>query len=426
MKHLAFLSAATAALMLAACGDQPPAERAEPAPAPAPSRAPAPGQDTADAPDAEAPAGETAAPSAAAGGAATGRTIRVVGASTLFPFSTAVAENFGARSGFRTPVVEGTGTGGGMNLFCAGVGQRHPDMTGASRPMLETEFALCQRNGVTEITEMMVGYDGIVLANAVTGPEVNEIDLHELFLVLAARIPMPVDADGQPLFGEDGRMRDGGDFTAIEGYACDAFIANPFGRWSDVDSALPRERIEVIGPPPTSGTRDAFVEIAMQGGARQIDCMEELRASDRGQFSEVTSRIREDGAWIDGGENDNVIVQTIAQSPAQFGIFGYSFLEQNSDRIKGVPISGVQPEYDLISSGEYPISRSMFFYVKNQHVGVVPGMAEFVEEFVSEEAFGPFGYLAERGLIALPDEMRDAERENAMSLTPMTGARTHD
>lgn len=406
MNAPALVSAAClAALALAACERDP----VEPSPYSGGER-PMPAPET--------PGSDAAAP-ATAGGAMAGRTIRVVGSSTVYPFSTATAENFGARSGFRTPVVEGTGTGGGMNLFCAGVGQRHPDMTGASRRMLASEYDLCRRNGVDSITEILIGYDGVVMANSVDGPEVRDLTLPSIFLALAAEIPMPVDADGEALFDARGRPLQGRDFTDIVGYACDAFIPNPFGRWSDIDPNLPRERIEVIGPPPTSGTRDAFVELGMHEGARGIDCLAEMEQADAGRFGQTASRVREDGAWIDGGENDNVIVQTIAQTPGQFGIFGYSYLEQNSDRIRGVAINGVMPEYDLISDRTYPISRSMYFYVKNQHVGVVPGMAEFVEEFVSDEAFGPFGYLADRGLVAMPEDERIRVREESAAMTPM-------
>ncbi|MCC5981587.1 MAG: substrate-binding domain-containing protein [Oceanicaulis sp.] len=346
--------------------------------------------------------------------------IRISGSSTVFPFTTAASENFGATSGFRTPVVESTGTGGGMNLFCAGVGLRHPDITGASRRMLPSEFELCRRNGVREITEIPIGYDGIVITRAAGTPTID-FERKELYLALAATIPMPVDADGEPVFNANGEPKTGRDFNDVAAYSCDSFIPNPHRRWSDVSNDLPSDRIEVIGPPPTSGTRDSWIELAIQPGGRQIDCLDALRGSERNRFEEITSRLREDGAWIDGGENDNVIVQTVANSGTAFGVFGYSYLEQNTDRLVAASIEGVEPDYDDISEGVYPVARSMYVYVKNQHVAAVPGIAEWVEELTSEDAFGPFGYLADRGLVALPESRRGSVRERARALTPMTG-----
>ena len=345
--------------------------------------------------------------------------LRIVGSSTVFPFVTTVAENFGARSGFPTPVVEATGTGGGMNLFCAGLGMSHPDFTAASRPMKASEFQLCQENGVTAITEIPIGFDGIVLGNSVDADPMS-IDKPDLFLALAARTPMPLNADGDPLLSEAGELLDGASFGEAARYSCEVFVDNPYERWSDINAALPSARIEVFGPPPTSGTRDAFVELDMIDGARRIACLGELEDSAPNRFDEIAARIREDGGWVDAGENDNTIVQTLANAPNSFGIFGYSFLEQNGDRIQAATIDGVLPTYDAISNGEYPGSRSLYLYVKVQHDGVVPGLVEFVEELTHEEAWGPFGYLSERGLIALPDQRRSATAAASQSLTPMT------
>lgn len=356
-----------------------------------------------------------------AGGAAIAQIrsdIRIVGSSTVFPFTTALAENFGARTQFPTPVVEATGTGAGMNQFCAGVGQQHPDMTGASRPMRPSEYQLCQSNGVTEITEVLLGYDGIVLGNSADMP-VMEIEKSQIFLALAATTPAPVDAEGEFLVDEDGAVLEGRTLRDAAGYSCARFIDNPYGRWSDIDAALPDQRIEVFGPPPTSGTRDAFLELGMFLGARQIACLDEMHDDDLARFEQIASRLREDGAWVDAGENDNAIVQTLSNTPTAFGVFGYSFLEQNGDRIHGSIVGGVEPTYDAISSGEYPISRSLFLYVKNQHVGVTPGMEAFIEEVTSEDAWGPFGYLADRGLVALPDARRAQAAERARALEPM-------
>ncbi|MHA6287527.1 substrate-binding domain-containing protein [Maricaulis sp. CAU 1757] len=322
--------------------------------------------------------------------------IRIVGSSTVFPFSTAAAESFGAKTQFSTPVVESTGSGGGFRLFCAGVGSEHPDITNASRRMKSSEYELCQSNGVRQITEVRIGYDGIVMGTAGDMYDGFDISLTQLWLALAAEVP----ADE----------------------TCSSFVANPNERWSDIDPTLPNTRIEVFGPPPTSGTRDAFVELGMEGGARGIDCLDELHDEDADRFGSIASRIREDGKWIDAGENDNAIVQTLSNTPTAFGVFGYSFLDQNSDRITGVLIDGVEPDYDNIADGSYPVSRSLFFYVKNQHANVVPGLVEYVAEFTSDDAWGEFGYLTSRGLIALPDAERAEIGEAARSLTAMTEA----
>ena len=361
------------------------------------------------------------APEEAAGGTAAsarGRGLRIVGSSTVFPFSTTVAENFGAKTEFPTPVVEATGTGGGMNLFCSGVGLDFPDITGASRPMKATEFQLCQENGVTGVTQIPIGFDGIVLGNSVDSDAMS-IERHDLFLALVAQTPTPVDADGAPIVDAAGSLLEGRSFAQTASYSCDSFIPNPFSRWSDVDPSLPNARIEVFGPPPTSGTRDAFVELDMLGGARGIDCLAAIEENDSRRFEQLAARIREDGAWVDSGENDNAIVQTLANAPFSFGLFGYSFLEQNGDRIQAASVDGVEPTYENISEGVYPGSRSLYVYVKNQHAGVVPGLEAFVEELTSDEAFGPFGYLAERGLIALPDARRAAVAAEARALTAM-------
>ncbi|WP_203291649.1 substrate-binding domain-containing protein [Maricaulis parjimensis] len=322
--------------------------------------------------------------------------IRIVGSSTVFPFSTAVAESFGARTEFSTPVVESTGSGGGFRLFCAGVGAENPDIVNASRRMRASEYERCQNNGVREITEVRIGYDGIVVGSANRDTEDMDLTLTQLWLALAAEVP----ADD----------------------SCSSFIANPYERWSDIDPSLPRQRIEVFGPPPTSGTRDAFVELGMQAGARGIDCMDALHDADGDRFEGIASRIREDGRWIDAGENDNAIVQTLVNTPDAFGVFGYSFLDQNHDRLHGVMIEGVTPEFEAISDGSYPVSRSLFFYVKNQHAAIVPGLREYVTEFTSEEAWGEFGYLTDRGLIPLHETERAAMHDAAVALTAMTHA----
>ena len=310
--------------------------------------------------------------------------IRIVGSSTVFPFSTAVAEQFGKTSSFSTPVVESTGTGGGMKLFCSGVGEDHPDMTNASRRMKKSEFEACTTNGI-DITEVKVGFDGIVIANAKGGPDLS-LSLEQLFLALAAEIP------------ESGKL-----------------VANPHKMWSDIDPSLPAQKIEVLGPPPTSGTRDAFVEIAMEGGCKTL-----AGAKDLGLTKKACHAVREDGVYIEAGENDNLIVQKLEANPAAFGIFGFSFLDQNADKLKGAMVDGTEPEFEEIAAGNYPVSRSLFFYVKQQHVGVIPGIKEFVTEFTSENAWGPDGYLIDKGLIPLPDADRAAMAKQAQGLQSLS------
>ena len=318
--------------------------------------------------------------------------IRIVGSSTVFPFSTAVAETFGRTTSFKTPIVESTGSGGGLKLFCSGVGVDHPDITNASRRIKKKEYDNCLANGVEDITEVKVGFDGIVLANAISGAE-YDLGRRQIYLALAREVPTS-DAD------------------------C-TMIANPNMKWSDIDASLPAAKIEMLGPPPTSGTRDAFEELGMQGGAREIACMADMRKSDKKAFKKVASEIREDGGYIEAGENDNLIVNKLTANPAGIGIFGFSFLDQNEDKVKGAKVGGVEPTFEAITDGDYPISRSLFFYVKNQHVGVIPGIGAYVEEFTSESAFGEDGYLADKGLIPLPEDNRSTIRTQALGFAKL-------
>ncbi len=310
--------------------------------------------------------------------------IRIVGSSTVYPFSTAVAEQFGKGGKFKTPVVESTGTGGGFKLFCAGIGEGHPDMTNASRAMNKSEFADCEKNGV-KITEVKIGYDGIVFANAKNAPVTN-INKGQIWLGLAKEVPV------------NGKL-----------------VANPYKNWSEIDKSLPNEKIEVLGPPPTSGTRDAFVELVMQDGCAEIPAAKEL-----GMTGAKCAAMREDGGWVDAGENDNLIVQKVVTTPTAFAVFGYSYLDQNSDKIKGANIEGVVPTFDNIASGKYKVSRPLFFYVKQNHVGSIPGIKEFVTEFSSEKAWGMDGYLSAKGLIPLPDAERKKSATAAQALAPFT------
>ncbi|HRK95820.1 MAG TPA: PstS family phosphate ABC transporter substrate-binding protein [Rhodospirillales bacterium] len=332
-------------------------------------------------------AGVVLASIAVAGTAHARDQIRVVGSSTVYPFTTRVAEEFGRTTKFATPIIESTGTGGGFKLFCSGTGVDTPDISNASRAIKKSEIESCTKAGVTGITEVKIGYDGIVLANSRQSPQMD-ITLEQLYRALAKDLP-------------DGK---GG------------FAPNPNAKWSDIAPSLPDSRIEVLGPPPTSGTRDAFVELAMEGGCKKIDAIAQLEKSEPDKFKAVCHGIREDGAYVEAGENDVLIVRKLEANPNAFGVFGYSFLEQNQDKIQGSKINGVADTYENISSGEYPISRSLFIYVKKPHVGVIPGLQEFVVEFTSDKASGPEGYLADKGLIALPDEEREKFQKVAKEL----------
>jgi len=307
--------------------------------------------------------------------------ITIVGSSTVYPFSTVVAETFGKKTDFKTPKVEATGSGGGMKLFCNGTGVEHPDITNASRRIKKSEFDMCQGNGVRDIIEMKVGYDGIVIANS-NNAEILALSLADIFLALAAEVPDP--AGGEKL------------------------VANPYTHWNEFNADLPAIEIEVLGPPPTSGTRDAFAELALEGGCNTFDFIKAMKDADKDMFKKVCHTIREDGAYIEAGENDNLIVQKLEANPDAVGVFGYSFLEQNSDKVQGATIDGVEPTFDAIADAEYPVSRPLFVYVKSAHIGVIPGIAEYLEEFTSEESWGEDGYLAEKGMIPMPEEERDS------------------
>ncbi len=311
-----------------------------------------------------------------AAGAATAREqIRIVGSSTVFPFSTAVAEQFGKTTNFPTPVVESTGSGGGLKLFCSGVGADTPDITNASRRMKAKEFNLCQENGVTDIVEAVVGFDGIVVANAIDAPTFD-ITREQLWLALAAAGPKPEN-------------------------------------WSDIDPSLPNEPIEVLGPPPSSGTRDAFEELVMEKGC-------EAAGKEKDFCKAEGMEIREDGAYVEAGENDNLIVSKLEANPAAVGVFGFSFLDQNSDAIKGANIDGVEPTFEAIADGEYPVSRSLYFYIKVAHVGVIPGIEEYAAEFTSDAAAGEEGYLADKGLIPLPEDLFLEDQQRVRNLELLT------
>lgn len=318
--------------------------------------------------------------------------VYVVGSSTVYPFATVVAERFGRGSNFKTPKIESTGSGGGLKLFCDGVGVDFPDVANSSRAIKQSEVDACAKNGVTEIVEVKIGYDGIVFANSLQATTMT-LSRRDIFLALAKQVPGKVD--GQ-------------------------LIENPYVTWADVNPELPASKIEVLGPPPTSGTRDAFVELAMEGGCETVPWINALKKSDSNAYKSVCHTIREDGAFIEAGENDNLIVQKLQANPSAFGIFGFSFLDQNKEKVKGAKIDGVAPSFDAIADGEYPVSRPLYFYVKKAHVDVIPGLRGYLREFTSERAWGEEGYLSDRGLIPMPDEERAVVAGNVRDLTPLS------
>ncbi|WP_414673567.1 substrate-binding domain-containing protein [Marinobacter sp. UBA2678] len=315
-------------------------------------------------------------------------TISIVGSSTVYPFATVVAERFGTKTDFSTPKLESTGSGGGLKLFCQGIGTQHPDITNASRRMKTSEFELCQSNGVKDITEFRIGSDGIVIASS-KNAENLELTLEQLFLALGSKVPVN---------GE--------------------WVANPNKNWSDVDSSLPNKPIRVMGPPPTSGTRDSFNELALAAGCDELPEAADLS---KDEHASICESVREDGVFIEAGENDNLIVQKLIGDAGMYGVFGYSFMEENSDRLQAATLNGKVPTAEAIAADEYPVARSLFFYVKKAHVGVVPGIQEYVSEFTSNAAMGQNGYLKDVGLIvppraALMDLMEKAENMPNLTL----------
>lgn len=314
--------------------------------------------------------------------------IRIVGSSTVYPFTTTVAENLGKSKRFKTPIVESTGTGGGLKLFCGGVGTSHPDAVNASRKIKKSEFDLCVSNGVTEIVEIKIGFDGLTLAQAKNGPAIR-LSMAQVFLALAETVP---DKSGN-------------------------LVPNPYKNWSDIDPLFPNIKIEVLGPPPTSGTRDSFHELFMEPGAEVV--LKDLKKSNPKVFETAWKSIRKDGAYVEAGENDNVIVQKLLGNRNLFGIFGFSFLDENLETLRGVSLDGVAPTFDNISSGKYRGARKLYVYIKKQHVGVIPGLKEFVEEYLSSRAIGADGYLSRKGLVTLPKNMLTETTNIAKNLIPL-------
>ena len=340
--------------------------------------------------------------------------VEIVGSSTVYPFATVVAEQYGRKSG-STPKIESTGSGGGLKLFCNGMGANTPDITNASRRIKQSEIDKCAKNGIKDIVEVRVGYDGIVVANSKQGAKFD-LTTQDLALALAKQIP-----------GKDGKL-----------------IDNPYSKWSDVRKGLPNIAIEVLGPPPSSGTRDAFAELALEAGFKKYADYKKLRGSKdeaeikalmeklgipasafnkKGKkvFKKVAHALREDGKYIEMGENDNLIIQKLIANPNAVGVFGFSFLDQNADKIQGASINGKQPTFEAIADSSYPISRPLQFYVKKAHVGKIPGIEGYLAEFTSEKAFGEEGYLSEKGLIPMPKAERECNRAAATQLIPMKG-----
>jgi len=322
--------------------------------------------------------------------------LSIVGSSTVYPFSSVVAEQFGKSGNFKTPKVESTGTGGGVKLFCGGVGVQHPDIVNASRKMKKTEFEACQKAGVTEIAEVKIGFDGIVLAYSKKSKANWQLTSKEIYLALAKRVPDPASPDSETL------------------------VENPYKTWNQINPAFPKTKIEVLGPPPTSGTRDAFSELALEHGCESFPWIKAKKESDNAFFKNVCMTVRQDGGYIEAGENDNLILQKLGATPTTLGIFGYSYLEQNKDKVKAALVDGVEPTYESIADGQYSISRPLFFYVKKGHIGLIPGVAEFTNEFASEKAFGEEGYLIEKGLIPLPADERAKVSAEAKQLKSIT------
>ncbi len=340
--------------------------------------------------------------------------VSIVGSSTVYPFATVVAETFGKTTKYKTPKIESTGSGGGLKLFCAGVGIEHPDITNASRRIKKSEVALCAKNGVKEIVEVKVGYDGIAIANSKAAP-LFKLSRKDLYLALAKQVP-----------GPQGKLVD-----------------NPYKSWKDINPTLPNIKIEVLGPPPTSGTRDAFSELVLGAGAQAFTDLKALRKAKgeeavkplmrklgipmsaynkRGKkvFKTVAYSIREDGAYIEAGENDNLIIQKLEANPNALGVFGFSFLEQNADKVQGSIVDGVAPAFESIADGRYPVSRPLFFYVKKAHVGKIPGIKGYLAEFTSNKAWGDEGYLTDKGLIPMPKQERSQFANDVKNLKPLS------
>ncbi|MEQ6332061.1 substrate-binding domain-containing protein [Sphingobium sp. MK2] len=325
------------------------------------------------------------------GASATRDQIRAVGSSTVYPFATAASELFvQTNPGMKSPIIESTGTGGGMKLFCSGVGAQYPDIANASRRMKKAEFDLCQGNGVTDIIEVQIGVDGLAFAESKNGPGYK----------LTPKI------------------------------VYEALAANPYGKgpnktqtWKDVDPSLPAITISVFGPPSTSGTRDSLAELILEKGCQSDPAMKALKEKSEDEFKATCTRVREDGKYVDSGENDNLIVQKLGANPNAVGVFGFSFLEENRATLKDIPIDGIEASYETVSSGQYPGARPIFIYVKKAHMAAIPGLQGFLNAFAANWA--PGGALTKRGMVAAPEDVRTASAQAVKALTVLDGSQLH-
>jgi phosphate transport system substrate-binding protein len=314
--------------------------------------------------------------------------VRVVGSSTVFPFSQAMVEQFTqANTGMKAPIVESTGTGAGVKLFCAGVGSEHPDVVGASRRLKKSEFEMCAANGVKDIAEVQIGLDGLAFAEAKDGPNIK----------LTTKL------------------------------VYEALAANPYGKgpnkaktWADLDPSLPAITISVMGPPSTSGTRDSLAELILTKGCDSDPAMKALKESDEKKHKQLCTQVREDGAYVDAGENDNLIVRKLEANPQAIGVFGFSYLDANRDKLKDVSVNGVEATYATVADGTYPGARPLYIYVKKAHLQAVPGLKAYVETFAKNWA--PDGVLAKRGMVAAPEAVRTANAQAASALPSLDGA----
>ncbi|HEY0626513.1 MAG TPA: substrate-binding domain-containing protein, partial [Allosphingosinicella sp.] len=325
--------------------------------------------------------------SSGTGGGASGQQIQIVGSSTVYPFTKAVAERFAQTNpSFKAPILESTGTGAGMKLFCGGVGDQHPDMTNASRRIKKSEYDTCQQNGVKQIIEVPVGIDGLALIQA-NGGQAFSLTVEDIYKALAANP-----------YGQ----------------------ANTAKTWKDVNPALPAVAIQVFGPPPTSGTRDSFAELILEKGCDKNPEMKALKESDSDRHKDICTKIREDGAYVEAGENDNLLIQKVAGNQGAIGVLGYSFLEGNKDKVRGIPLGGIAPDANTIGNLSYPGARQVYLYVKGEHVNVIPGIKEFLAEYAKAWTAG--GYLAQRGLIPSPADVQARATQAATQLTPVNAS----
>jgi len=327
----------------------------------------------------------------AAGSAQARDQIKIVGSSTVYPFSSYTAEALGSTTKFKTPVVESTGSGGGMKLFCAGNGMDTPDITNASRRMKAKEYKKCQKNGVKNITEMVVGYDGIAIAQSKSAAALN-LTRKQMMLAVAAEVPNKAGT---------------------------ALVANPYHYWNEIDAKLPHRKITIYGPPTSSGTRDAFEDMILKHITKHMDVYTKLYKADKKKNKKYKKfhEIRQDGVYVPSGENDNLIVQKLTKDTAALGIFGYSYLAENTDKIGAATIEGVAPSPKAVQDGSYKLSRSLYFYIKQSHIGQVPGMKEYAKLFMSEQMIGDEGECADIGLIPQPKSLRDHYRANLKDMT---------